>query len=110
MIFLSDSQSQLYAANYQPCWDMPPLDAEFMPLLEQHNRVARIFYDYIRLHANEKIRASELNDIGVDNDSILKLVLLVQMKQGTGSIEFLQNPDETIIVYHQSQMKASIAA
>jgi hypothetical protein len=110
MIFLSDSQAQLYAANYQPCWDMPPLDAEFMPLLEQHNRVARIFYDYIRLHANEKIRASELNDIGVDNDSILKLVLLVQMKQGTGSIEFLQNPDETIIVYHQSQMKAMIAA
>jgi hypothetical protein len=110
MIFLSDSQAQLYASNYQPCWDMPPLDAEFMPLLEQHNRVARIFYDYIRLHANEKIRASELNDIGVDNDSILTLVLLVQMKQGTGSIEFLQNPDETIIVYHQSQMKAMIAA
>jgi hypothetical protein len=110
MIFLSDSQSRLYAANYQQCWDMPPLEAEFILLLEAHNRIACTFYDYIRLHAEEKIRASELNSIGLDDDSILKLFLLVQMKQGASSIEFLPNTEETIIVYHQSQVTARLAA
>jgi hypothetical protein len=103
--FLSDSESRLFVDNYDLLWNLPAMEQDAIGLMERHNQIALKFYDWIRLHAKDKIRFSDLNDIGVSDDQVFKLILVILIKQGSKSIEIINNPDGFILVYYlQAQL------
>lgn len=97
-----DNEFLLYNQSYEALWNLVPLEEPQIQLLQVHNIIALRFYQQIRARVGEKINLSELAELGIPEPAVMKLFVLIQLRQGHKAIEFLNYDDASYIVYSRS--------
>jgi hypothetical protein len=99
MLFLNSQFAQKALTSYDVLWGEEPREEPSIQLLQPDYQTALRFYDYIRLHAGEKIDINALIAIGINVDAVFELFMLIYLKQ-PNTIQMFQNEDITYLVYN----------